>query len=166
MALCHLEPANLTDMASYKQLINIRGVTEMGYWDREAALLWDRETDRARVIPRLVFAGDPIYRRCGEFLYEVLGEATAFPSWVQPSGRSHVCLRSYPQRQYSAEPRVPTVPRLCDQDSPLTETLWVQIGSYVVRGHEKVPACGQFEVPAYGHLEVPGGGQLKVPTPR
>jgi len=34
----------------------------------------------------------------------------------------------------------------------------VSLEAGVVRGHEKVPACGQVEVLA--------GGQLKVPTPR
>jgi catechol 2,3-dioxygenase-like lactoylglutathione lyase family enzyme len=39
-------------------------------------------------------------------------------------------------------------------------------GLQIVRGHEKVPACGQVHVPAGGQIEVPAGGQIEVLTPR
>ena len=32
---------------------------------------------------------------------------------------------------------------------------WQTVEDDVVRGHEKVPACGQDEVPTRGHVEVP-----------
>ena len=35
-----------------------------------------------------------------------------------------------------------------------------------VRGHEKVPACGQIRVPAGGQIKVPAFGQMEVLTPR
>jgi hypothetical protein len=40
------------------------------------------------------------------------------------------------------------------------------VSALSVRGHEKVPACGQVVVPAGGQIKVPAGGQIEVLTPR
>jgi phospholipase C len=47
----------------------------------------------------------------------------------------------------------------------LIELKW-NLPSLTVRGHEKVPACGQVQVPAGGQIKVPACGQLEVLTPR